>query len=36
LTAAPLDDVKEFFKTYYTPNNLSLVIAGDWVGDLRR
>src|SRR5262249_46720388 len=23
-------DVKEFFKTYYTPNNLSLVIAGDF------
>ena len=30
LTAASLDDVKEFFKTYYTPNNLSLVIAGDF------
>lgn len=30
LTAATLDDVKEFFKTYYTPNNLSLVIAGDF------
>jgi len=30
LTAAALDDVKEFFKTYYTPNNLSLVIAGDF------
>jgi zinc protease len=30
LTAASLDDVKEFFRTFYTPNNLSLVIAGDF------
>jgi zinc protease len=30
LEAATLDDVKEFFRTYYTPNNLSLVIAGDF------
>ncbi len=30
LTAATVEDVKEFFKTYYTPNNLSLVIAGDF------
>jgi zinc protease len=30
LTNASLDDVKEFFRTYYTPNNLSLVIAGDF------
>jgi zinc protease len=30
LTAATLDDVKEFFKTCYLPNNLSLVIAGDF------
>lgn len=30
LTAASLDDVKEFFRIYYTPNNLSLVIAGDF------
>ena len=30
LTAATIDDVKEFFRTYYTPNNLSLVIAGDF------
>jgi zinc protease len=30
LTAATADDVKEFFKTYYTPNNLSLVVAGDF------
>ncbi|MGB7207929.1 MAG: pitrilysin family protein [Pyrinomonadaceae bacterium] len=30
LTAASLDDVKDFFRTYYSPNNLSLVIAGDF------
>ena len=30
LTAASVDDVKDFFKTYYTPNNCSLVIAGDF------
>jgi len=30
LTAATVDDVKEFFRQYYTPNNLSLVIAGDF------
>ncbi len=30
LMAASADDVWEFFKTYYTPNNLSLVIAGDF------
>jgi zinc protease len=30
LTAATLEDVQEFFRTYYTPNNLSLVIAGDF------
>jgi len=30
LTAASLDDVKAFFRRYYTPNNLSLVIAGDF------
>ncbi len=29
LTGASLDDVKEWFKTYYTPNNAVLVIAGD-------
>src|SRR5688500_18122981 len=28
LTAASLEDVKDFFRTYYTPNNMSLVIAG--------
>ncbi|HEX6737563.1 MAG TPA: pitrilysin family protein, partial [Vicinamibacteria bacterium] len=30
LTAASLDDVKDFFRTYYSPNNLSLAIAGDF------
>jgi zinc protease len=30
LTAATFDDVKEFFHQYYSPNNLSLVIAGDF------
>jgi zinc protease len=30
LSAATLEDVKEFFRTYYTPNNLSLVVAGDF------
>ena len=30
LTAATLDDVKEFFRQYYSTNNLSMVIAGDF------
>ena len=29
LDAAKLDDVKDWFKTYYGPNNATLVIAGD-------
>ncbi len=29
LSAATYEDVVSFFKTYYTPNNASLVIAGD-------
>ncbi len=29
LSAASREDVAEFFTTYYTPNNASLVIAGD-------
>jgi zinc protease len=29
LSAASLEDVKEFFRTYYVPNNSSLAIAGD-------
>ena len=28
LSAASLDDVKDFFRTYYTPNNATIVIAG--------
>jgi zinc protease len=47
LTAASYDDVVAFFKTYYAPNNASLVIAGDidpaktrtlvekWFGDVK-
>jgi len=30
LTAASVDDVIDFFKTYYTPNNLSLAVTGDF------
>ena len=30
LTAASVDDVKDFFHSYYTPNNLSLAITGDF------
>ncbi len=30
LQAATLDDVKEFFRTYYTPNNASICIVGDF------
>ena len=29
LSAASYDDVVEFYRTYYTPNNASLVVAGD-------
>ncbi|MGE5178691.1 MAG: M16 family metallopeptidase [Bacteroidota bacterium] len=29
IQAAKIDDVKAFFKEYYTPNNASLVIVGD-------
>jgi zinc protease len=29
LTAASFEDVSQFFRTYYVPNNASLVIAGD-------
>ena len=29
LSAATLEDVKDFFRTYYAPNNASLAIAGD-------
>jgi predicted Zn-dependent peptidase len=30
LTAATVDDVKEFFKTYYAPNNAVLTLVGDF------
>jgi len=33
LDAAKLDDVKEWFKTYYGPSNATLVIAGDITTD---
>ena len=48
LSAAGYDDVAQFFRTYYVPNNASLVIAGDidpaharhlvekWFGDIPR
>jgi zinc protease len=29
LDAASMDDVREWFKTYYGPNNVTLVLAGD-------
>jgi zinc protease len=47
LTAASYEDVVAFFKTYYTPSNASLVVAGDldsaktralvekWFGDIK-
>ena len=30
LNAATLDDVKEFFKTYYAPNNAAIAVVGDF------
>ncbi|MBP7865604.1 MAG: insulinase family protein [Acidobacteria bacterium] len=30
IQAATLDDVREFFRAYYTPNNASLCVAGDF------
>jgi zinc protease len=33
LSAATLEDVKRFFRTYYAPNNASLTIAGDFDPD---
>lgn len=33
LSAASLDDVKEFFRKYYAPNNASITIAGDFNPD---
>jgi zinc protease len=36
LTAASMEDVKGFFRRFYTPNNASLVIAGDFNPDHAR
>ncbi|MEM7610855.1 MAG: pitrilysin family protein, partial [Pseudomonadota bacterium] len=36
LNAATLDDVKEWFKTYYGPNNAVLVLAGDITPEVAR
>lgn len=36
LDAATLDDVKEFYRLWYTPNNVTLVIAGDFDPDQAR
>jgi zinc protease len=33
LSAATLDDVKNFFRTYYAPNNATISIAGDFHPD---
>ncbi|HEY5087876.1 MAG TPA: pitrilysin family protein [Gemmatimonadaceae bacterium] len=33
LSAATLEDVKSFFRTYYAPNNATLVITGDFDAD---
>ena len=33
LSAASIDDVREFFRTYYAPNNATLAIAGDFDRD---
>ncbi len=33
LSAASVDDVKDFFRTYYAPNNATLVVAGDVKAD---
>jgi zinc protease len=30
LSAASMDDVKDFFRTYYAPNNACLVLSGDF------
>ena len=36
LQAATLDDVKTFFRNWYTPNNVTLVVAGDFDLDQAR
>jgi zinc protease len=35
LSAASLDDVREFFATYYAPNNAVLTVAGDFETERR-
>jgi len=34
LTAATLQDVQEFFRTYYAPNNATLALVGDFDGNV--
>lgn len=36
LNAATLDDVREFFKTYYAPNNAVIAVVGDFNADNAR
>lgn len=36
LEAATVGDVKDFFATHYVPNNLSLVVAGDFDSDVMK
>lgn len=36
LSAASLNDVKDFFKSYYVPNNASLCVAGDFDPELAK
>lgn len=36
LSAAALEDVKEFFRTYYAPNNACLVVAGNFDAKLAK
>src|SRR5688572_1381638 len=33
LNAATIDDVREFYRTYYVPDNATLVLAGDFTAD---
>ena len=33
LNAATIDDVRDFYKTYYVPENATLMIAGDFETD---
>src|SRR6185369_2255350 len=33
LSAASVDDVKSFFRTYYAPNNATMIISGDFNRD---